>query len=86
MIYAVIDTNVLVSSRLSKNPSAATIKVISNMIEGLITPVYNPHILAHLFYIYSHSFHPSLAFFQKNLVTFDTIHHLASLGQTKPNR
>lgn len=46
MIYAVIDTNVLVSSRLSKNPTAATVKVISKMIDGLITPVYNEEILA----------------------------------------
>lgn len=41
MIYAVIDTNVLVSSLLSKNPTAATVKVITKMIDGLITPVYN---------------------------------------------
>lgn len=46
MIYAVIDTNVLVSSRLSKNPLAATVKVISKMIDGLITPVYNEEMLA----------------------------------------
>lgn len=45
MIYAVIDTNVLVSSRLSKNPTAATVKVISKMIDGFITPVYNEEII-----------------------------------------
>lgn len=46
MIYAVIDTNVLVSSRLSKNPLAATVEVISKMIDGLITPVYNEEMIA----------------------------------------
>ena len=45
MIYAVIDTNVLVSSLLSKSPTAATVRVISKMIDGLITPVYNEEIL-----------------------------------------
>lgn len=46
MIYAVIDTNVLVSSLLSKNPNAATVKVISKMMDGIITPVYDDEIIA----------------------------------------
>ena len=46
MIYAVIDTNVLVSSLLSKNPLAATVKVISKMIDGQIISVYNEEMLS----------------------------------------
>lgn len=45
MIYAVIDTNVLVSARISKKPEAATVKVVANMFAGRITPVYNDGIL-----------------------------------------
>lgn len=46
MIYAVLDTNVLVSAHISKNPHAATIKVISFMLKGIITPIYNEEILS----------------------------------------
>lgn len=46
MIYAVIDTNVIVSSRISKNPLAATVVVIQNMLQGNIIPVYNNDIIA----------------------------------------
>lgn len=35
MIYAVLDTNVLVSAHISRNPHAATIKVISFMLKGI---------------------------------------------------
>ena len=33
MIYAVIDTNVLVSAHISKQPKSATVKVVSSMIK-----------------------------------------------------
>lgn len=46
MIYAVIDTNVLVSARISKKSQSSTVKVISNMLNGKIIPVYNEEILA----------------------------------------
>ncbi len=46
MIYAVLDTNVLVSAHISRNPHAATIKVISFMLKGIITPIYNEEILS----------------------------------------
>lgn len=55
------------------------------LLSGKMTIFAHGYIFTHLFYIYCHSLHPSLDFFQKNLVTFDTIHHLASLGQTKPS-
>ena len=46
MIYAVIDTNVLVSARISKNSQSATVMVVSKMLGGKIIPVYNEEILA----------------------------------------
>ena len=36
MIFAVIDTNVLVSARITKNSSSATVKVLNNMFNGTI--------------------------------------------------
>ena len=46
MICAVIDTNVLVSALLSKNDSAATVRVVENMLMGNITPVYSKEIIS----------------------------------------
>ena len=46
MIYAVIDTNVLVSAQISKQPHSETVKVVSSMFNGHIKPVYNDEILA----------------------------------------
>ena len=46
MIYAVIDTNILVSSRISKNPLAATVKVVANVFQNRIIPVFNEEILS----------------------------------------
>lgn len=45
MIYAVIDTNVLVSALLSHNGEAATVRVIRAVLSGKITPLYHPQIL-----------------------------------------
>ena len=45
MIYAVIDTNVVVSALLTHNPLVATAKVLDFLSEGRITPVYNEDIL-----------------------------------------
>ena len=44
MVYAVIDTNILVSARISKNPLAATVKVVASMFHNRIIPVYNEEI------------------------------------------
>ena len=44
--YAVIDTNVLVSSLLSKNELSATSQVVIRMIKGEIIPVYSSEIFA----------------------------------------
>ena len=46
MIYAVIDTNVLVSAHISKQPTSATVKVVASIIKGEIKAVYNEEILA----------------------------------------
>jgi putative PIN family toxin of toxin-antitoxin system len=45
MIYAVIDTNVIVSALISHNPTAATVLVVERLFKGSITPVYNEEIL-----------------------------------------
>ncbi|MBP5159646.1 MAG: PIN domain-containing protein, partial [Lachnospiraceae bacterium] len=45
MIYAVIDTNVLVSALLSKNSDAATVQVFNAIADCLITPLYHQDIL-----------------------------------------
>lgn len=46
MVYAVIDTNIIVSARISKNPLSATVKVVANMFENRIIPVFNEEILS----------------------------------------
>ncbi|MBQ6065096.1 MAG: putative toxin-antitoxin system toxin component, PIN family [Prevotella sp.] len=44
MIYAVIDTNVLVSALFTNNTEAATVKVLEAMLHGRIIPLYNEEI------------------------------------------
>jgi putative PIN family toxin of toxin-antitoxin system len=46
MIYAVIDTNVLVSALISKNPESATIKVLRALFSGDFIPLINDDIVA----------------------------------------
>ena len=45
MIYAVIDTNVIVSALLSHNPQAATVQVFGAIFEQKICPMYNDDII-----------------------------------------
>ena len=45
MIYAVIDTNVLVSALLSHNSESATVKVVEAMLCGVIAPLFDDEIL-----------------------------------------
>ncbi|MBQ6128279.1 MAG: putative toxin-antitoxin system toxin component, PIN family [Lachnospiraceae bacterium] len=45
MIYAVIDTNVLVAALLTKNTDSATVKVFEAIADGRITPLYHKEIL-----------------------------------------
>ena len=46
MIYAVIDTNVLVSALITKNPEAATAKVVRLLLEQEFIPLYDADIIA----------------------------------------
>lgn len=46
MIYAVIDTNVLVSALITKNPEAATTKVVRLLLEQDFVPLYDADIIA----------------------------------------
>lgn len=46
MIYAVIDTNVLVSAFISKNPFSTTRKVISMIFDGKVTPLLDDDIVS----------------------------------------
>ena len=45
MIYAVIDTNVIVSALLSHNPEAATVQVFGAIFENKICPLFNDDII-----------------------------------------
>lgn len=45
MIYAVIDTNVLVSSLLSKHPDSSTVIIRDYLLDGRFVPLYNSEIL-----------------------------------------
>lgn len=46
MVYAVIDTNVIVSAAISKNPETSVpSKVIEYALEGLYTPLFNQQIV-----------------------------------------
>ena len=44
-LFVVFDTNVIVSSMLSNNPNALTVKVVEAISQGKITPLYNDEIL-----------------------------------------
>ena len=46
MIYAVIDTNVLVSALLSHYSDAATVQVVSAISKDILCPLFNEEILA----------------------------------------
>lgn len=41
MLYAVIDTNVLVSALLSSHDDSSTVVVRNHILEGTIVPLYN---------------------------------------------
>ena len=43
--YVVFDTNVIVSSLLTKNPEAPTVRLVDMITDGIITPIYCHEIL-----------------------------------------
>ena len=45
MVYAVIDTNVIISAMLSSHDDAATVQVVEKLFTGEIIPLYNTEIL-----------------------------------------
>lgn len=46
MIYAVIDTNVLVSAQITHNAESATAKVVRLLLDGEFVPLYDADIIA----------------------------------------
>ena len=46
MIFAVIDTNVLVSALITRNPDAATAKVVRRLLEQEFVPMYDANIIS----------------------------------------
>ena len=66
-IYAVIDTNVIVSALISKNQNSPTIKILNAVFDGFITPLYHSDILAE----YDDVLHR--AKFKLNEATIDTV-------------
>lgn len=46
MIYAVFDTNVLVSALITHNVNASTVKVVEAIGNGKVIPLYNDEIVA----------------------------------------
>ena len=44
MVYAVIDTNVLVSAILAAHPDSATVIIREKIMDGTIVPLYNAEI------------------------------------------
>ena len=45
-LYAVIDTNVIVSALLAKHPDSAPVQVIERVLDRVIVPMFNDAILA----------------------------------------
>lgn len=45
-LYTVVDTNVIVSSLITKNDNAATLQVVRAVLSGKIVPMYHQDILA----------------------------------------
>ena len=46
MIYAVIDTNVIVAAMMTRISDSSTLKVLQAIEDGLVTPICSPEILA----------------------------------------
>jgi uncharacterized protein len=46
MVYAVIDTNIIVSAMITHNSDAATVKVLESLFTHRFTPLYNDEIIS----------------------------------------
>lgn len=74
-IYAVIDTNVIISALLSHYDDAATVQTIKSVISGDIVPIYNDDIINE----YLTVLHRSKFNFSESLIT-DTIKVIIDFG------
>lgn len=70
MIYAVIDTNVLVSALLTGNPLSPTKKILNMITSGKITPLVNDEVIAEYNEVLRRSKFPFKPQDIDNLVTF----------------
>lgn len=79
MIYAVIDTNVLVSALITKNPEAATAKVVRLLLDNGFLPVYDADILVEYKDVLHRSKFPILPEVADALISFilEALSHLA---------
>ncbi|MCR5315750.1 MAG: putative toxin-antitoxin system toxin component, PIN family [Bacteroidaceae bacterium] len=70
MIYVVIDTNVLVSALITKNPEAATAKVVRLLLEQEFVPLYDADIIAEYEDVLHRSKFPILKETADSLISF----------------
>jgi putative PIN family toxin of toxin-antitoxin system len=70
MIYAVIDTNVLVSALITHNAEAATVKVVRLLLEEEFVPLYNADIIAEYNEVLHRSKFPILPEVADSLISF----------------
>ena len=70
MIYAVIDTNVLVSALITHNPDAATAKVVRLLLEQEFVPLYDADIIEEYEDVLHRSKFPILPDVADSLITF----------------
>jgi predicted nucleic acid-binding protein len=88
-VYAVIDTNVVVSAMMAVHANAATVRVVGMMYTGEITPLYNEEILAEYYEVLRRkkfnfteaNIHGMLSAIEKYGVCVDA----ASSGETLPD-
>ena len=91
MIYAVIDTNVLVSALLTSHADSATVMVMNAVINGDIIPMYNKEILKEYEEVLSRKkFHFSkslikqyLKFFSNVGIASERVHSMEDLPDPK---
>lgn len=70
MIYAVIDTNVLVSALITKNPEAATAKVVRLLLDNGFVPLYDTNIITEYEDVLHRSKFPILPVVADALISF----------------
>jgi len=76
MIYAVIDTNVLVSALITKNPKAATAKVVRLLLDNGFVSMYDADIIAEYEDVLHRSKFPLLPEVADALISFIQVSHL----------